>query len=129
MIEFVVSLIMLLFLIYALTSFIFFPVSVFFSLILIITFFILIKKSLKQKEMLRYFMISLLLTAIFLIFSSNSFLKILFDVLEKKLFLSQLIFPFVLIYFFMKISKYSYDYLKPFIKNFKNNLSKRQKKS
>ena len=122
MIEFVVVTVIVLFIIYALISFISLPVSVFFSLILIVAFYILIKKTLKEKGMLRYFMISLLITAIIFILSSSGILKTMFEILEKKLFLSEITFALFSIFFFMKVIKYSHDKLKPLIKDLKKNI-------
>jgi hypothetical protein len=88
------------------------------NIVLLISLIILINRDLKKKEMQRYYLISLLLTAIVFIFSDYGIFYTLFRILEKKLFLSLITIAFLLIYAFANIGILLTNSTKELIKKF-----------
>ena len=74
------------------------------NIALLIALVILISRDLKRKEMTRHYLIALLLTAIFFIFSDYGVFYTLLRIMEKNLFLSVVTAAFLLIYAFANIS-------------------------
>ena len=88
--------------------------SLFLNLIIIIILYFLIRKDLKDRTNHKYYIFSLLLTAIFFIFSASGLIKD-FLVLTEKMLLSTPIIAVILIYVFAHLIAYIhelYHYLK-----------------
>ena len=118
MIELLVLVIIIIFIAYTLltfTTYISFGINV----ILLIALAILINRDLKRKEMVRYYLIALLLTAIVFIFSDYGIFYTLFRILEKNLFLSVVTIASLLIYVFANIGILLTNSTKELIKRFK----------
>ncbi len=113
MIEFIAFHALILFVIYLAITF-FSYVSFFLNLIILIALYFLISKDLKDKHNHKYYLISLLLTAIFFILSSSGFVKSFF-ILTEKLLLSPAIVAVIAVYVFAHLVSLvhgSYFYLK-----------------
>ena len=99
MIEWFVLIILIIFVAYLLFTFTTY-VSFFINIALLVALVILINKDVKKKEMHRYYLISLVLTAIVFIFSDYGVFYTLLRILEKNLFLSVITITFLLVYAF-----------------------------
>jgi len=102
MIEWFVLLVMIIFVVYLLFTFTTY-VSFLINVVLLVTLVILINKDVKKKEMHKYYLISLVLTAFVFIFSDYGIFYTLLRILEKNLFLSVITITFLLIYAFANI--------------------------
>lgn len=102
MIEWFVLIVLIIFIAYLLFTFTAY-VALGVNIIVLIAFAILINKNLKKKEMKRYYLISLLLTAIVLIFSEYGIFYTLMRIMTKNLFLSELTIAVLLVYGFANI--------------------------
>lgn len=102
MIEWFVLVILIVFVAYLLFTFTTY-VSFLVNVILLIALVILINKDVKRKEMHRYYLISLVLTAFAFILSDYGIFYTLLRILEKNLFLSVITISFLLIYAFANL--------------------------
>jgi len=109
MIEYIVLIILILFIVYLIFTFISYT-SIILNLIILIAFYFLIRKDLKDKENHKYYLFSLFLTAIILIFSSSGLIKY-FLILTDKLLLSTAIVSLILVYLFANLISFVYEYL------------------
>lgn len=118
MIEWFVLLIIIIlvaYLILTFTTYVFLGIN----FVLLVALIILINKDLKKKEMQRYYLIALLLTAIVFIFSDYGIFYTLFRILEKNLFLSVITIAFLLIYAFANIGILLTNSTKELIKKYR----------
>jgi len=102
MIEWFVLIILIVFVAYLLFTFTTY-VSFLVNVVLLVALVILINKDVKKKEMHRYYLISLMLTAFIFIFSDYGIFYTLLRILEKNLFLSVITITFLLLYAFANI--------------------------
>ena len=102
MIEFFVLIAIIILIVYTILTFATY-VSLGINIILLMALAILVNKDLKRKEMQRYYLIALLLTAIVFIFSDYGIFHTLFRIMSKNLFLSVVTQAFLLIYAFANI--------------------------
>ena len=113
MIDLIVLLILIVFV--AVLIFTFFSyTSLLLSLVVLIALYFLIRKDLKDKDNHKYYLFSLLLTAIFFILSNTEFVKNIL-ILTQKLLLSAAIIPVIGVYVFAHVIALvheSYHYLK-----------------
>ncbi|MBL7055020.1 hypothetical protein ISS05_04650 [Candidatus Woesearchaeota archaeon] len=103
MIEWFVSIISIIFVAYLLFTFTTYTILGV-NIVLLIVLAILINKNLKKKEMVRYYLIALLLTSLVLIFSDYGIFYTLLRILEKNLFLSIVTQVLLLVYAFANLS-------------------------
>jgi len=108
MIGIVVGLIIIIFAIIIFINF-FSYTSTFLNIIILITLYFLISKDLKDKDNHKYYLFSLLLTAIFFIFS-NTQLGIYILYQSGKLLISMATVPVILFYLFSHIIALVYEY-------------------
>jgi len=107
MIEIIVAIILVLFYIYLAFTF-FSYTSLLLNVALITALYLLIKKDLKDKDNHKYYIASLLLTAVFLIFSSSGFGEYALKLAERAL-LSIASVAGLLVYFFAHLSALAYE--------------------
>ena len=118
MIEFFIFIIMIIFVVYLLFTFATY-VSLGINIVLLIALAILTCRDLKRKEMVRFYLIASLLTAIVFIFSDYGISYTLFRILEKNLFLSVVTIAFLLIYAFANIGILLTNSAKDLIKKYR----------
>ena len=109
---------MIIFVVYLLFTFTTY-VSLGINIVLLIALAILVNRDLKRKEMVRYYLIALLLTAIGLIFSDYGIFYTLFRIMSKNLFLSVVTQAFLLIYAFANIGILLTNSAKDLIKKYR----------
>jgi len=83
--------------------------SLFLNLIILIALYFLIRKDLKDKDHNKYYIASLLLTAIFFILSSTGFVKS-FLILTERMLLSTAIVSVIVLYVFAHFIAFIYEY-------------------
>jgi formate hydrogenlyase subunit 3/multisubunit Na+/H+ antiporter MnhD subunit len=105
MILVIVGIILILFAIYLILTFLSYT-SLFLNLIILIALFFLISKDLKDKDNHKYYLASLLLTAILFIFSATT-LNLL--VLTEKMLLSPAIVAVIGVYVFANLIAFIYE--------------------
>ena len=113
MIELFVFVMLILFGVFAIFTFISYT-SLILNLIVLIALYFLITKDLKDKDNHKYYLISLLLTAIFFVLSNAEFVKNIL-ILTQKLLLSAVIVSVIVLYLFAHLFAFvyeSYNYLK-----------------
>jgi len=108
MIEFIVFVIVILFAVLILFTF-FSYTSLILNLIILIALYFLIRKDLKDKDNHKYYLFSLLLTAIFFILSSTGFVKS-FLILTERMLLSTIIVAVIALYVFAHLFAFVYEY-------------------
>ena len=118
MIEFFVLLAIIILIAYTIITFTTY-ISFGINIILLIALALLINRDLKRKEMLRYYLIALLLTAIVFILSDYGIFYTLFRIMERNLFLSVVTEAFLLIYAFANISILLANSTKELIKKYR----------
>jgi hypothetical protein len=110
MIEFIVALIVLiLFAVYLMLTFLSYT-SLFINLILIMALYFLITKDIKDRDNHKYYLVSLLLTAIFFIFSASGGFAKNFLILMEKMLLSPAIVAVIAVYVFANLIAFIYEY-------------------
>ena len=118
MIGLIVLLILIVFI--AILIFTFFSyTSLLLNLIILVGLYFLIRKDLKDKDNHKYYLFSLLFTAIFFILSNTEFIKNIL-ILTQKLLLSAAIIPVIGVYIFAQVIALvheSYHYLKKKVKS------------
>jgi len=102
-------------------------VSLVINFVLLVALIILINKDIKKKEMQKYYLIALLLTAIVFVFSDYGIFYTLFRILEKNLSLSVITIAFLLIYAFANIGILLVNSTKELIKRFRQFLTQNSK--
>ncbi len=117
MIEFFVLIIIVVFAAYVVLSFTMFPVYVPVNIIMMISLIIFISRDIKEEGMQRYYMISLLLAAIFFIMKDFRLFEAVFWLLEYKMFFSMITIAFLLIHVLANLTMFIEDYIKRKIKN------------
>ena len=113
MIDLIVLLILIVFVVVLIFTFFSF-ISLLLNLAVLIALYFLIRKDLKSKDNHKYYLFSLLLTAIFFILSNTEFVKNIL-ILTQKLLLSAAIIPLIGVYIFAHLIAFvyeSYIYLK-----------------
>ena len=117
MIEIFVFILLILFVAFVIFTFISYT-SLILNLILLIAFFFLIRRDLKQKDNHKYYLASLFLTALFFIFSSTGLIND-FLVLTEKMLLSIAIVSVIATYVFANSIAFLYEYLSHLKKQYK----------
>ena len=113
MIEFIALKVLISFGVYLILTFLSYT-SLLLNLIILIALYFLISKDLKGRDNYKYYLASLLLTAIFFIFSATGFIKD-FLILTEKMLLSTVIVSIIMVYLFAHLTALvyeSYYYLK-----------------
>jgi len=109
MIDIFVLVILILFGVFLIFTFISYT-SLILNLIILIALYFLISKNLKDKDNHKYYLASLFLTAIVLIFSNTGLIKNLL-ILTEKLLLSTAIVSVILVYILANLIAFIYEYL------------------
>ena len=117
MVFIIVKLITILFALYLLFTF-FSYASLFLNLVILIALYFLISKDLKDKENHKYYLASLLLTAIFFILSTTPFINNIL-ILAEKMLLSLPIVAVILVYLFANLIAFSHKYYHQLKKRYK----------
>lgn len=110
-------------------SFLTYPVLIFLNIILIAVFFILIKIDLNKKIMIRHYLISMLLTAITLIFSNSGIIRLFFKFTKNVLFMSEIVVGLFFLYVYANISKFLFGIAKDVKKDVTSRTKKKLKSS
>ena len=110
MIDIIVWAIMFLFYAYLFLNFLGYT-SLILNLVIITVFFLLIRNNLKEEDNHKYYVFSLLITAIFLIFSSSGVIGS-FLALTEKLLISIASITVILVYLFAHLIALIYEYSK-----------------
>jgi len=108
MIEFIVGLIIVLFVIFLILTFF---GSLFINLVLLIIFYFLITRDLKDKDNHKYYIASIFLTAIVFILSSTELINSIFT-LTNKIFISTVSVAVLLVYFLANLTGIFYELLR-----------------
>ena len=109
MIDIFVLVILILFAVFVIFTFISYT-SLILNLIILIALYFLISRDLKDKDNHKYYLVSLFLTAIVLIFSNTGLIKNLL-ILTENLLLSTAIVSVIMVYIFANIIAFIYEYL------------------
>jgi|TARA_Y100000310_G_scaffold91835_1_gene89306 hypothetical protein len=107
MIEFIVPIVLILFVVFLIITFLSYT-SLFLNLIILIALYFLISKDLKDRANHKYYLISLFLTAIFFIFSGTGFVKN-FLFLTEKMLLSIAIVSVIILYILVHLISFVYE--------------------
>ena len=108
MIEFIALVVLILFVVFLMITFLSYT-SLFLNLIILIALYFLISKDLKDRANHRYYLASLLLTAIFFILSSTG-ITANFLILTQKMLLSPAIVAVMIVYAFAYLTAFVYEY-------------------
>ena len=108
MIEFIALVVLILFVIFLVITFLSYT-SLALNLIILIAFYFLIRKDIRDSNNHKYYLISLLLTAIFFVFSSTGFVKG-FLILTGRMLLSVAIVSIFMVYLFAHLMAFIYEF-------------------
>lgn len=119
MIEFFVSFFIIVFIGFLLVNVFAFPVAIGLNIILVIALFFWIRKDIKEEQMSKYYLVSILLTAGLLILNDVGIIRSLFRVMKYVLFLSEVTIALFFLHVFANLLMYAERYYKKKMKEYK----------